>query len=212
MRLLRLLLVTLCAAAGLVVFTQVPAVACSCVAASTAEHVEWADAVFIGTLTDIEETNPGNDDVISSGDAVFYTFDIDETFKGDAGDGVVESVRDGATCGLEGMRIDQSYVVFAAEGKDGELGANLCGGTSAATPRLIEQVEAALAPATEAPTPTATDVPGPIEPPSQPVPTQVPSGLEQASSGDGAPAWVWFGGGVLLAVIGGGAVLRLNVR
>ena len=104
MRLLRLLLVTLCAAAGLVVFTQVPAVACSCVAASTAEHVERADAVFIGTLTDIEETNPGDDDVISSGDPVFYTFDIDETLKGDAGDGVVESVRDGATCGLEGMR------------------------------------------------------------------------------------------------------------
>lgn len=203
MKLVRLVMVTLCAAAGLVVFTQVPAVACSCAGASTVEQVDRADVVFTGTLTKTEQTDPGGDDVISSGDPVFYSFAIEETFKGDAGDGVVESVRDGATCGLEGMRVDQSYVVFAAESTQGDLEANLCGGTSAATPRLVGAVRAALAPA-----PTGTEVPEP----SQPVPTQVPSGVATAIPETGGAAWAWLGGGVLLAVVGGAAALRLRMR
>lgn len=203
MKFMRLVMVTLCAAAGLVVFTQVPAVACSCAAAGTAHYVDGADVVFVGTLTDVEQTDPGGDDVISSGDPVFYSFDVDETFKGDAGDGVVESVRDGSTCGLEGMKIDQSYVVFATEGKDGGLGANVCGGTTVATPKLIGEVEAALAPA-----PTVTEVPEP----GQPVPTQVPSGVVTASPETGGTAWAWLGGGVLLAVAGSVAALRLTMR
>ena len=207
MLLVRLFLVTLCAAAGFVVFTQVPAVACSCAGGGTAQYVEGADVVFVGTLVEVEQTNPGGDGVISSGDPVFYTFDVDETFKGDAGEGVVESVRDGATCGLEGMRVDTSYVVFAGASPGGKLDASLCGGTSRATPQLIGDVEAALAPATEPPTPTVTDVP----PPAEPVPTQVPSGTEPSTPADGTPAWVWFGGGLLVAVLVG-AVLRPKWR
>jgi hypothetical protein len=208
MKLLRLLMVTLCTSAGLVVLTQVPAVACSCVAATTAEHVERADAVFTGTLTGIEQTNPGDDDVISSGDPVFYTFDVDDTFKGDSGDGVVESVRDGATCGLEGMQVDQTYVVFAGDSTSGGLHADLCSGTAVASPRLIAEVGAALSPATEPPTPTATEVPSP----GQPVPTQVPSGVERAAPAHGIPAWAWFGGGVLLAALAGATAVRLGTR
>ncbi|MEJ7794108.1 MAG: hypothetical protein WKF50_01015 [Nocardioides sp.] len=208
MKLVRLLLVTLCAAAGLVVFTQVPAVACSCVTAGAAQHVEWADTVFTGTLTDIEQTEPDGDAIQSSLDPASYTFEVDETFKGDAGDGVVESARSGASCGLEGMELDGTYVVFAGENKAGVLEANLCGGTAPATPRLVEEVEAALAPATAPATPTATGVPAP----GQPVPTQVPSGLQEASGGGGTPAWAWFGGGVLLAVVGGAAAVRLKLR
>ena len=208
MKLLRLVLVTLCAAAGLVLFTQVPAVACSCVAASTAEHVDRAEVVFTGTLVEIEQTDPGDDDVLSSGDPAFYTFDVEETFKGSSGDGVVESVRDGATCGLEGMQVDQTYVVLAGETTSGGLDANLCGGTSVATAKLIADVEAALVPATEPPTPVATEVPTPV----QPVPTQVASGVEQTAPGDGAPAWLWFGGAALVAILGGVTVLRLGMR
>lgn len=204
MVLLRLLLVTLCAAAGLVVFTQVPAVACSCAAASTAEQVDRAEAVFSGTLVEVEQTDPGDDDVMSSGDPVYYTFDVEETFKGSGGDGVVESVRDGATCGLEGMQVDQMYVVFAGETNAGGLDANLCGGTSVATAKLIADVEAALEP----PTPTATDVPTPVPP----VPTQVPSGAERAAPADGAPAWPWFGGAALAAILGGAVWRRLQMR
>ncbi len=133
---------------------------------------------------------------------MFYTFDVEETFKGDAGDGVVESVRDGATCGLEGMRVDQTYVVFASENKQGTLEAYLCGGTTVASDRLIGQVEGAV---TAPPVPSATERPEPTE---SPVPTAVPSGVEQAAeSRGGVPAWVWFGGGVLLAVTGGAVVL-----
>lgn len=200
MKLVRLLVVTLCAAAGVVVFTQVPAVACSCAPTSPAGSVESSDAVFSGILTDIEHTNP--DDVLSSGDPVFYTFEVDQTFKGDAGDGVVESVRLGASCGLEGMKRDGTYVVFAGENKAGVLEANLCGGTAVATPRLIEQVEAALAPATVPPAPTATQAPSP----GQPIPTQVPSGVEPVSSGNGAAPWAWVGGVLLALIVGGGAI------
>ncbi len=198
MKLLRLLLVTLAASAGLVVFTQVPAAACSCVGGDTSEHVEWADIVFRGTLVDIEKTNPGDDDVVSSGDPVYYSFDVEETYKGDARDGVVESVRFGASCGLEGMRVDQSYVVFASENKQGNIEANLCGGTAVASDRLVGQVEAAVA---SPPVPTATDRP---EPTDSPVPTSVPSGVEPAAEArSGIPAWAWFGGGVVLALAGG---------
>lgn len=208
MRLLRLLLVALCATAGLVVFTQVPAAACSCVVADTARQVKWADVVFVGTLTEVDQTNPGDAQVIGSTDPVFYTFDVDGSFKGDAGDGVVESERFGASCGLEGMKVGKSYVVFATENKRGGLDANLCTGTSVASDRLIGQVETAMASATEPPTPTATRVP----PPAPTLPSQVPSGAEQASPEGATPAWAWFGGGVLLAMVGGAAALRLKSR
>ena len=89
--------------------------------------------------------SPGGDDVISSGDPVFYTFDVDETFKGDRGDGVVESVRDGATCGLEGMQVDQSYVVFAGEREGRRARREPVRRHVASRPaRLIADVEAAL--------------------------------------------------------------------
>ena len=52
-------MVTLCANAGLVVFTQVPAAACSCAVTGTARYVEGADGVFVGTLTGVEQTDPG---------------------------------------------------------------------------------------------------------------------------------------------------------
>lgn len=207
MPMLRLLMASLAVAAGLVVLTSVPAVACSCAVADTDQYVEWADTVFTGTLTDVEQTAPGGDAVRSSADPTRYTFDVDETFTGDAGDGVVESARSGASCGLEGMRLDQAYVVFAGENKAGVLEANLCGGTAPATPRLLDQVAAALAPPTEAPTPTATEAPQP----TQPLPTTVPSGVETPEE-NRSPAWLWFAGGVLLAMVGGGAVVGLRTR
>lgn len=198
MKLLRYVLVALCASAGLVVFTQVPASACSCVATPVSGSVERADVVFSGVLVDIDQTNPGGDDVVGSGDPVFYSFEVERTFKGDPGDAVVASVRDGATCGLEGMRIDQSYVVFADQDRAGELAANLCGGTAGADDRLLDRVEAALAPADgprDPPTPAATQ---------PPVPTDVPSGVAgPADPASGPPGWAWFGAGVLLAAAGG---------
>lgn len=208
MVIVRLLLLALGSVSGLLVLTQVPAAACSCAPAGTAEHVDFSDVVFLGTLAEIEETPPGDDGTIGSGDPVRYSFDVEHTFKGDGGDAVVESARFGASCGLEGMKIDQTYVVFATEGGDG-LEAGLCGGTSRATPKLVEQVEAALSSPDSPPgAPTATDVPAPV----QPVPTQVPSGVDQPVTEDGGPAWIWFGGGVLLAMVAGGIALRPRKR
>jgi len=206
---LRLLLVSLCAAAGLVVFAQGPAAACSCAMAGTAEHVENSDVVFLGTLTEIEQTNPGADAVISSGDPVLYGFEVEQALKGDAGDGVVTSARFGATCGLEGMRLGESYVVFAGAGEDGELGANLCGGTSVATRGAVHGVEAALA-RTGQPPPTVTEAP----PPQQPLPTEVRSGSEAAATEQQSPAWRWWVGGTLLALAAlvGAVTLRPKSR
>lgn len=208
MTLLRLLLASLLAGAGLVLLTQTPASACSCSDGSTEDHVAWADVVFHGTLVEVDQTNPGDPDVVSSGDPTLYTFEVARTFAGDAGDGVVESARSGASCGLEGMKLDQEYVVFAETTQDGDpagLAANLCGGTARATPQLLARVEAAVAADSGAPT-TPTTAPDPTASPAGPgqnaVPTTVPSGVAPVEAEEDPAGWVVWGAGVLAALTG----------
>jgi hypothetical protein len=202
MGLLRLLLAGLVATAGLVLFTAAPASACSCAALGTEKLVDAADTVFLGTLASVEEPPPDDDGTIGSDDPVSYTFDVEQTFTGDAGDGVVESARLGASCGLEGMRVGTTYVVFAGEGDDG-LGASLCGGTAQAADRLLERVGAAVA--TEPPTGTPAPERAPVP---VPVPTEVPSGLDRVADDGPLPSWAWFLGGVGLSISGGAAAVR----
>ncbi|GAW51766.1 MULTISPECIES: hypothetical protein [unclassified Nocardioides] len=139
---LRILLAGLLGACGLVVFTAMPSHACSCVVASTDDYVEWADAIFTGTV--VEVTPPPQRPVMSSGDPVTHTFDVETVHEGDvASTAEVTSAMSGASCGLEGLRIGTSYLVYAESGHRG-LSANLCGGTGPASPARVDGVERVL--------------------------------------------------------------------
>jgi hypothetical protein len=147
MRLIRALLATLCAALSLVVVTAGPSFACSCVMNGTAQHVEGAEVVVTGTVTEI--TPPPQRRVMSSMDPATYTVEVEDVHKGDAGETIaVLSPNSGASCGLEGIEEGRRYIVFASHrsmegGDEDHLWANLCGGTAPATPDLVAEVEAA---------------------------------------------------------------------
>ena len=158
MRAVRLLLAGVLGALSLVVLGAAPSFACSCAMAGTEQYVDGADAVFTGTVTDKEP--PPQRPVMSSMDPVTYTFDVERAFKGDLSDPLpVLSASSGASCGLEGVRVGQRYVVFASESKRGDhdLWASLCGGTALWSADLEADVVAATGPGT---TPTVgVDVP-----------------------------------------------------
>jgi hypothetical protein len=166
MKALRTLLATVVAACGLVLLAPAPpAAACRCALSGPATYVEWADVVFVGTLTgpptDFGQGPPLLD---SSTDPLGYTFDVEAVFKGDVSPAAtVQSARFGASCGLEGLKVGGKYAMFAETGRgpDDALSANLCGGSQLATPRLIQRVEALTGPA-ETPTadPTADPTAG----------------------------------------------------
>lgn len=151
MRTLRALLGSLLAgvlgALSLVVVTASPSFACSCARAGTAEYVDNAVAVFTGTVTDKEP--PPKRPVMSSMDPVTYTFDVERSFKGDvASPTEVLSAMSGASCGLEGVRAGKRYVVFAHQGRSGDLWGSLCGGTAPWSAELEADVVAATGPGT----------------------------------------------------------------
>lgn len=141
MRTLRLALAGLLAALGLVALAPAaPSYACSCAMGGPAQYVRWADTIFTGTLTGVEEAPPDEDGVVSSMDPTVYTFELDDVLEGDVGQTVeVSSARYGASCGLEGMRAGETYIVFASDRRRG-LEANLCGGTQPADDAIVDRV------------------------------------------------------------------------
>lgn len=145
MRAVRLLLAGVLGALPLVVVTGPAAFACSCVEGDTAQHVDGATVVFTGTATDKEP--PPQRPVMSSGDPVTYTFDAERAFKGDVPPSVpVLTAMSGASCGLEGVRLGQRYVVFASQDPGGDLWASLCGGTAPWSADLEAQVVSVAGP------------------------------------------------------------------
>lgn len=141
MRTLRLALAGLLAALGLVALAPAtPSYACSCARGGPAQYVTWADTIFTGTLTAVEEAPPDEDGVISSTDPTVYTFELDQALEGDVASTVeVSSARYGASCGLEGLRPGETYLVFATDRRRG-LEANLCGGTQPADDAVVDRV------------------------------------------------------------------------
>ena len=120
MKLVRSVLLALIVAPALVVVGATQAIACSCVPPGPdAQAIKDADAVFSGTVAEIE---PG---VEIGFDSVTWTFAVDEIYKGDVGSSQdVRSQTQSAACGVvfkEGKR----YAVFAYENK-GNLVTNSC--------------------------------------------------------------------------------------
>lgn len=141
MKTLRLALAGLLAAVGLVLLAPAtPSYACSCAISGPAQYVEYADTIFTGTLTAVEEAPPDEDGVISSMDPTVYTFEPDQVLEGDvASTAEVSSARYGASCGLEGLQSGETYLVFAND-RRGALEANLCGGTQPADDAIVDRV------------------------------------------------------------------------
>ncbi|GAB3198970.1 hypothetical protein GCM10027062_14540 [Nocardioides hungaricus] len=137
---LRLALAGLLAALGLVVLTPTSSVACSCAISGERQLLQYADTVFTGTLTATDVPPPDEDGVVSSTDPVTYRFDVDRVLEGDvATTAEVTSARWGASCGLEGMRVGQAYVVFASTAGR-TLEANLCGGTRPERDPFVDRI------------------------------------------------------------------------
>jgi hypothetical protein len=149
MKAFRVLCVSLLAALSIVVVGAGPSWACSCVGGDAAEFVGRATVVVSGTVTDAV---PPEGAMTSSLDPTTYAVDVDQVFKGEAGQTLqVLSPVSGASCGLEGIEPGRRYVVFAShqsmEGNDAEhLWANLCGGTAPATPSFVADVERVTGP------------------------------------------------------------------
>jgi hypothetical protein len=118
---------------GLVALVSVvnprPAAACSCLGITTQRAAEQADAVFLGTVTEVEESRVGGER------AAVLRFDVSRVYKGTVyAEQVIVTPADSAACGLT-PDLGSSWVIFAnaaihGEGKSAKvrLTTTLCNG------------------------------------------------------------------------------------
>jgi len=127
-RLMRGALAVVVLALGILLAGRVPgAWACSCAGGTDAEHFASADVVFIGAATEKDDPH-GDDEVVSTGRRVTWTFDVRSVQKGSVEDPArVRSASDEASCGFE-FRIGKRYQVYAGRSGD-NLSTGLCSGT-----------------------------------------------------------------------------------
>ena len=95
---------------GLVVLVAVvdpkPAAACSCTGISTRRALEQADAVFAGTVTEVEETGPRRSRRAE------IRFQVSRVYKGTVyAEQLVSSPVDSAGCGIT-PEVDSDWVIF----------------------------------------------------------------------------------------------------
>jgi len=105
------------------------AYACSCMQPlSPDEELPNYDAVFSGKVTDIVEKDP-NDQVFSSIDPVFVTFDVNTVWKGDKKDTItIKTAQSSASCGFY-FEENQEYIVYASQYDSKYLEVSLCSRT-----------------------------------------------------------------------------------
>jgi hypothetical protein len=140
MRRLLLALVAMGLIAFSVVVDPTSAAACSCLGVSTRRAAEQAEAVFLGTVTEVEESRVGGER------AAELRFDVSRVYKGTVySDQVIITPADSAGCGLT-PDVGSSWVIFAngvihGEGKSAKLRltTTLCSGNLSASsaPRVL---------------------------------------------------------------------------
>jgi hypothetical protein len=105
------------------------AFACSCAVSSDSTPRERArgafsdsEAVFAGEVVEIKGPRPARaGDLVSSGDPVYVTLKVSETWKGEAQETVeVRTVSSGASCGYPFER-GEEYLVYASRGMEVQL-------------------------------------------------------------------------------------------
>lgn len=174
-----------CGAITLIV-TPSPAHACECARRSTTQALSDADAVFRGTVTELDRLRDGKDVRVD------YRFRVDAVYRGTAyADQVVASAPDGATCGFN-PEVGGTWVIFATESIQGSgnravnrLVTSLCSGNL-----RTDQAPAVLGPP-QAPRPGASDR------------------AEKAINVDAALTRVLLVGGVVGGVLAAGAAVAL---
>jgi hypothetical protein len=201
MKAIRLALAVLMGGSGLVLGVAEPAFACSCASASTGEYVRYADVIVTGTLIDMQD--PPQQPIMSSTDPITYTVAVDRTFKGEPNSEIeFTSAMSGASCGLEGMRVDRNYTFFLNT-SGGGLTANLCGGTTSARDGLERQITQSTGP----PAMSAGFTP--------PTATPVADGADEDSSVQSTvPFWILAtaGGGIAVLAAAGTWLWRRRFR
>jgi hypothetical protein len=105
-------------AVGLIAFTGVvnptPAAACLCLGISTRRAAEQAEAVFLGTVTKVDQTRSGGER------AAELRFDVSRVYKGTVySDQVITTPADSAGCGLT-PDVGSTWVIFASGAIQGE--------------------------------------------------------------------------------------------
>ena len=185
------------ASAGLVLVLlgAVPASACSCVQLTTSERMTRAGLVAEVVVEARTAAASG-----SSAAEVVYTMRALRVFKGPAAASYrVSSAASGASCGLEGIGVGDTVVLFAQAPIDPgfspgstEWTANLCGGTAPATPTLVDEVADVLGAGVAVPTQGTTGSTG-----------------DPTVAGPGPGGWGAGATGlaILAAVLAGGAAL-----
>lgn len=121
--------------------------ACSCMQMTPELALANADIAFVGVVAAIDD--PGSGPLVGSGDALRYTFALEQTLKGDPVTSLdVLSARSSASCGME-FAAAQRWRVFAYADETGHLQTGLCSGNE-----LLAEGVPVPAP-TPAPPPTA---------------------------------------------------------
>lgn len=121
MKVVRALLLAVLVTPSLVVLSTTQALACSCIPPGPDKvAIEDADAVFSGTVSDIE------DGVDIGFDNVTWSFAVDRVYKGAevTEDQDVTSQTQSAACGVI-FKEEKRYAIFAYENK-GKLVTNIC--------------------------------------------------------------------------------------
>jgi hypothetical protein len=153
------IVVGLLATVGVLVRAE-PACACSCVAFTDAEAMARADAVFAGTVVDVDSSVLGS--LLSSTDPVTVTLQVSTVYKGDVPAEVqVKTVASEVSCGYpfgEGSR----YLVHVQIDEAGDWNTGLCSNN---------KVLPAAGEPTTGPVPTVGYPPTPV---SQPPTRQLP--------------------------------------
>lgn len=100
--------------------------ACSCASISPVAGPILAEGSFVGVPTARLDPNPGP--IVSSGDPIIWTFDVDVPLKDLPSDPQeVRSARHGASCGYD-FELGRRYLVNMYRGYDGEWWTSSCSG------------------------------------------------------------------------------------
>ena len=136
---------------GILVLTPTPSWACSCVMATTPQHVEDAVTIAAGTV----------DWVATDGQTRTYKVDFDSVYKGAAAESEkVSTNANDAACGLGNLAAGHRYLFFIDGLHPGAMRVGLCGGTVAYDAVIAQQVESVTGPPGEpldAPTAAESD-------------------------------------------------------
>lgn len=129
---MRRLLVVLLLAAGMVLVNPNVALACSCVQRTTAQHLDDADTVVVGTLA--WDSDNGLDRT--------FSVSVSEVYKGKAGlREKVHTAADEASCGLGDLAGDKEYIFFLRGTHPGRMTVDQCSGTQQYDSTVVGEVQ-----------------------------------------------------------------------